>query len=337
MDADASARREPDLEGYSLANLIEIWTQCFEAVAPKSVLEVGAEHGRLTEALLEWAVPRGVRVIAVEPDPLPGLLALRARHPELELLEMTSLEALERIQMPDVIALDGDHNHYTLSRELSLIRERCPGASFPLVILHDLGWPLGRRDQYHEPERIPPDHRQPCAAGIRVMPGNSGAARYGLSFGWAASHEGGERNGVRAAVEDFLAQHDGFRFALIPLFFGCGVLWSEDAERSAQLDGILGGWDANPVLERVERSRVSQLAERRAGEQQLAETQLQLAEAQAQLQRLEDELSGLEELLRGVAGSRAFLAAELVSRARRPTNPSLSRQRLRLGLDRGGG
>ena len=337
MDSTAPARRAPDLEGYSLANLIEIWVQCLEAVAPQSVLEVGAEHGRLTEALLDWAVPRDVRVIAVEPAPLPGLLALRTHYPDLELLEETSLEALARIEMPDAIALDGDHNHYTLSRELGLIRERSTAGSFPLVILHDLGWPLGRRDQYHDPARLPADRRLAYAEGIRVSPGNPGVARYGLPFEWAALREGGEGNGVRAAIEDFLAQQQGLRFAFIPLFFGCGVLWPGDAAWSGELDGILGPWVASPVLERVERSRVAQLTKRRSAEQELEEARSELRhlreEARSELRHLREELRGRDELLRDVAGSRAFRVAEWVSRARRPTNPSLSRERLLKGLD----
>lgn len=329
MDPAAPARRDPDLEGYSLANLIEIWEQCFEAVEPRSLLEVGAEHGRFTEAMLEWAAPRGVRVTAVEPTPLPDLLSLRERYPGLELLEQTSLEALAEIELPDVIALDGDHNHYTLSSELELVRERSAAGSFPLLILHDLGWPLGRRDQYFDPERIPPGRRQPSAR-IRVLPGEEGTAPHGLPFECAALREGGPRNGVRSAVEDFLGRHPGFRFELVPLFFGCGVLWSEAAPWSARLERILEQWTASPLLERVERSRVAQLALRRAAEQQLYEAGLEL-------RRLREELRGREELLRDVVGSRAFFAAELVSRARRPTNPSLSRRRLLAGLGPGRG
>ena len=51
--------------------------------------------------------------------------------------------------------LDGDHNYYTLSEELRLIAERASGARLPLLIFHDIGWPLARRDAYYAPERIP--------------------------------------------------------------------------------------------------------------------------------------------------------------------------------------
>ena len=48
-------RTNPDEAGYSLGNFVEIWSACFAAAGVRSVIEVGAERGRLTQALLGWA------------------------------------------------------------------------------------------------------------------------------------------------------------------------------------------------------------------------------------------------------------------------------------------
>src|SRR5512144_1354092 len=117
-------RTNPDEAGYSLGNFYEIWAACFDAAGVRSVIEVGAERGRLTQELLKWAAPSGAKVIAIEPAPVSDLLELIEEHPDLEVVEETSLEALEHVSIADAIVLDGDHNYYTLSNELRLIAER---------------------------------------------------------------------------------------------------------------------------------------------------------------------------------------------------------------------
>src|SRR5215468_3102605 len=94
-------RTNPDEAGYSLGNFFEIWGACFEAAGVRSVIEVGAERGRLTQELLRWAEPNGARVTAIEPAPVTDLLELVEEHPELEVVEETSLEALEHLPISD--------------------------------------------------------------------------------------------------------------------------------------------------------------------------------------------------------------------------------------------
>ena len=70
----------------------------------------------------------------------------------------------------DAALIDGDHNWYTVYNELRMLA-RPPGqagAPLPLLIMHDVGWPYGRRDLYYDPERIPEEFRQPYAqTGMR--------------------------------------------------------------------------------------------------------------------------------------------------------------------------
>ena len=307
-------RTNPDEAGYSLGNFFEIWAACFDAARVSSVIEVGAERGRLTQELLRWAQPSGARVIAIEPAPISDLLELVDEYPELELVEETSLDALEHLPIADAVVLDGDHNYYTLSNELRLIAERAPDGRMPLLVFHDVCWPLARRDQYAAPERIPDEHRHPYGEDIKLLPGNRGTAERGLPFEWGALEEGGPRNGVMTAIEDFMSEREGLRLAVIPIFFGCGLLWPEDAPWSDDVAEIVEPWDRNPILERVEKARVTQLVQRHSREQEIDE-------------RFDYSLR-LEEAIRRILASRAFKALESLSRLRRGGRPAFSRQEL---------
>ncbi len=252
---------DPDENAASIVNLAEVLFGCFEAVDAKVVAEVGAFHGKSTEALLEWVAPRGGRVIAIDPAPEPALRALAAERADLELVERTSIDALEEVDA-DVVVLDGDHNYYTLSAELRLIDGRAGAAEMPLLVLHDIGWPLARRDGYYVPDRIPPEHRQPLAHDTFLVPEEPGTVAAGMPFACVAAREGGPRNGILTAVEDFLAEREGLAFANVPAFFGVGFIWPRDAPWAATVEAILAPWDGNPVLARLEANRVRQMTQR---------------------------------------------------------------------------
>ena len=305
-------RTNPDEAGYSLGNFYEIWAACFDAAGARSVIEVGAERGRLTQELLRWAAPSGAHVTAIEPEPISDLLELLDDYPDLEIVQETSLDALAHLPIADVVVLDGDHNYYTLSGELRLIAER--SEQMPLIVFHDVCWPLARRDQYAAPDRIPPEHRHPYGEDIKLVPGNPGTVERGLPFEWGALEEGGPRNGVTTAIEDFMAEHDGLQLAVIPIFFGCGLLWPESAPWSDAVAEIVDPWDRNPILERVEKARVTQLVQRHSREQEIDE-------------RFRN-ASRLEEAVRRVLASGAFSAAEWLSKVRRRGKPAFSRQEL---------
>jgi hypothetical protein len=307
-------RTNPDEAGYSLGNFAEIWGACFEAAGVSSVVEVGAERGRLTQELLRWAAPAGAKVAAIEPEPISDLLELVEEYPELEVVEETSLDALARIPIPDAVVLDGDHNYFTLSNELRLIADRAPDGQLPILVFHDVCWPLARRDQYAAPDRIPPEHRHPYGEDVKLVPGNPGTAERGLPFEWAALEEGGPRNGVLTAIEDFMEERGDLRLAIVPLFFGCGLLWPEGATWSDEVGEITAPWDRNPILERVEKARVVQLVQRHSREQEIDD-------------RFEHTRK-LEEAVRRILASRAFGGLEWVSRLRRRGKPAFSREEL---------
>jgi hypothetical protein len=294
---------DPERWGVSLAQMTELIRPCLDAAGVRSVAEVGAFAGDLTRVLVHWATGAGAHVMAIDPAPQEGLIELARGHPELELIRETSLEALPRIPLPDAIVIDGDHNYYTVSQELRLIGERAAGAELPLLLFHDVRWPHGRRDDYFAAEQIPESdlHRTAGGAG-GVYPGEPGVRAGGLPYPRSAVQEGGPRNGVLTAIEDFVAGRDGVRLAIVPAFFGFGAAWHTGKPWAPDLARILDPFDQNPILERLEANRVHHLARGHGRLVELWQAQERLARQEAVLRRLLD--------------SSAFSVAERLSRLR---------------------
>jgi hypothetical protein len=145
---------------------------------------------------------------------------------------------------------------------LRLIAERTGDGTFPLVLFHDVGWPHARRDNYEAPDHIPAEHKpHPIAPGGGLFPGDPGIRPGALPMHNPSTVEGGPRNGVLTAIEDFLEGRGGLRLAVIPSFFGFGALWDLEAPYADALAELLDPFDRNPVLERLEANRLLHLAE----------------------------------------------------------------------------
>lgn len=317
MDSGLRGKNDPGKWGASLANLTEILFPLLDAVQPRTIAEIGAYEGDLTRELLGWAGGRA-RVAAIEPMPQQELVELASSRPELELVQDTSHDALRRIEVPDAVIIDGDHNYFTVAEELRLLDEKASWSRGPLVILHDVCWPHGRRDIYYVPEQIPEEHREQMVPGAELVPEDPGLISGGLPYPWAARHEGGPRNGVLTAVEDFVEGREGMRLAIIPAFFGLGVLWNERAPWSAAVAEILDPWDRNPILARLEANRVFHLAEEHR--------------RYAELISMRERNAIQEGLFRIMLNSRAFTVGEWASRLRKGGEPAFSREHVRRAL-----
>jgi hypothetical protein len=275
-----------------------LWDQLIapvlDAVACRSVVEIGALRGDNTRQVLDRLDPEAVLHVI---DPAPGFdpteleAAYGARY---RFHRALSLEVLGTLPPTDVALVDGDHNWYTVLHELRLLRTvaRDHGGPMPVLVLHDVGWPYGRRDLYYDPETVPAEHRQPHErAGMR--PGRSELVREGgMSPGhWNATHEGGPRNGVLTGLEDALAEHDRpWRMVMVPIYFGLAVVVDQDR---LDADPALG-----PVLDALEsaegRRAQAALAERiRVGN---------VANHHTVVQRLERRIGELEAQLAGSDG-----------------------------------
>jgi hypothetical protein len=318
--------RDPGGWATSLLHNAEFVLGCLDAVGASSVTEVGAFMGELTRLLLRWAEAAGAAVVAIDTAPHPDLELLEPLHDNLRLIRSTSHAALADLTLADAIILDGDHNYYTVSEELRIIEERAASEQrrLPLLLVHDVGWPHGRRDDYYVPARIPAEHRHPLAdAGL--YPGEPGTYHGGIPCDNPAAREGGPRNGVLTALEDFVSGQPLLRLAIVPAFYGLGVVWDTTGPHDAALSRLLSTWDRNPLLQRIEDNRVLHLANEHVQMVLAQEAQQRVAAQDRRLQRQ-------RELLTRMLGSRALRAAEQALRVRR-SEPVFSRRQIQQAIE----
>lgn len=177
-----------------------------EILQPQLLMEIGVSTGEQTIRLLEFAKKSGAIVHAVDPEMLFPLKDFETRFSaQLRFHKTTSIEAISALPRCDVYLIDGDHNYYSVFHELHAIGTIAKD-DHPLILLHDTSWPYGRRDQYYNPERIPEEWRNPYAVS-GVAPEQSDLDNNGINPWFAhAKKEGGERNGVLTAVEQYIAE-----------------------------------------------------------------------------------------------------------------------------------
>ena len=136
-----------------------------KAAGAKRVVEIGALRGDTTVRLLDLLGPESeLHVI----DPLPTFDPEEhsRRFPGRYIFHRDiSHNVLPGLPAVDAALVDGDHNWFTVYHELRFLREaaEAAGRPMPLLVMHDVCWPYGRRDLYYEPDRIPDESRQPYA------------------------------------------------------------------------------------------------------------------------------------------------------------------------------
>lgn len=364
-----SAERAPLLL-HSLAEFSELLSGILDTVRPSHIVEIGSEEAAFSKTLVSWTTSHGATIDTIEPLPTPGLLALAASTQALTVHEGLSVDVLPGLAPADLYVIDGDHNYFTVHEELRLAAAAHGGDGGFVAILHDVGWPCGRRDQYYAPDTIPEAHRHELTYDEGVAPGVNGTVPggfHGAGEFAVATHEGGPANGVLTAVEDFMAEHSGWELSIIPVVFGVGVLYRSDNPAAGALRSLLAPVDRNPLLERLEANRLAlylhvlHLQDEIArvdrdlsalvddAHAELSATRAELhalrvhhsdvvadrADAAARLAEVRANASRLHSALDEVVRSRAFPAAELVSKLRSAVTgqPGLSRRRLRQLLD----
>ncbi len=253
-----------------------------DALQPRVIIEVGADLNGVTGPLLRWAQDGEAVVHAIDPDPASSVRALLAEHGErLRFHRTRSLQVLGEIGNADLALIDGDHNWYTVINELRALerRARDEGRDPPVIVVHETGWPYGRRDGYHDPAAIPEAHRHSHARG-GVVPGRVELGPGLYDHRENALLEGTPANGVLSAVEDFLAESEGrWRSWSIPGLGGVAIL--ADAallEARAALREVLDSTDTVAFLrahcEEIEQARIQSERKRAGALRRLAETQL---------------------------------------------------------------
>lgn len=244
-----------------------------QALDARRVIEIGAGEGRNSRHLAAWAQAAGARLEVIDPAPDFDMDRLRDRFPgTLGIHRRPSLEVLPELLPADAVLIDGDHNWYTVHHELLAIYgdEGPLDARAPVALCHDVEWPYGRRDLYYAPDRIPAEYRHDFRIG-GVLPHERGLSPEGHN---PASHhaeqEGGPRNGVRTAIEDFLARRgEAFRVVWLPMLFGLAVIVPQARlDASDALAALLDSLEPSPPLRNL--CKLTELERIRAAGPQLA-------------------------------------------------------------------
>jgi hypothetical protein len=277
-----------------------------QAAAPRSIVEIAGPGETQARVLLETTSADATRVHLVGAAGETLAEELRARFGErVEAHDGLTMNVVASMtDAPDLVILGGDPNWYTVFHVLRLLARLAAGAPYPVVLVRHTGWPYGRRDAYPVLDAVPAAYLQPHARrGVR--PEKTELDHTGLHPDVHHSlFENTEKNGVRTAVEDFVAQSDVPLEALyVPGFHGVTLLVDRRrAQGNDALATLLRELVATaPIasrLEELERARVdAQLAlaaehaksERRAMER--TELAGRLAELKDALDRSERELA----------------------------------------------
>ncbi|WP_426688350.1 class I SAM-dependent methyltransferase [Rhodanobacter ginsengiterrae] len=200
-----------------------------ETAQPRRIMEIGADRGWNTRNILQYCREHAAHADIIDPAPQPGLHEVLADFSaaEYRYLPLKSLAAIPQLDTPDIALIDGDHNWATVHSELNLLHARAEqlGLPPPIVFSHDVAWPYARRDMYYNPDDLDAWQKHPY--GYRgMLPGVAELVEHGMNGVLAnALHEGGPRNGVLTAIEDYIASSGTeFIFRKLPFFNGLGIL-----------------------------------------------------------------------------------------------------------------
>lgn len=244
---------------HSLHELRELWVPLLDLFDVRSVTEIGSESG-VTTSLLVDRLRRagGGRLVVVDPD--PGVAPEGDDSLEVQVVRGFSPGALEGLTGTDAYLIDGDHNYWTVSHELAAVERAAEGReTFPLVLLNDVSWPAARRDQYYGPDRLPQEAVRPHSFELGAVLGRKELVPRGFrgmgAFAFALE-EGGPRNGVLTAVEDFVDAREHLELHLVAPVFGLGVILDRRAPQLEEARRLLAPYAGSPFLARLERNRI---------------------------------------------------------------------------------
>ena len=250
---------------HSMSEFSDIILHGLQIAGARNIAEVGAEFGGMSQQLAAYARVASGSLTSIDPAPKAEFLAWARETPEVRHIAEPSHDAMPTLSGIDAWVIDGDHKYSTVINELRIADQLARRDGKPLLaILHDVSWPCARRDFYYAPERIPEEHRHAHSHDAGVILGDPGwhenrGFRSGGHFAWAL-HEGGPRNGVLTAVEDFRAEaQTGERplaWAHVPAVFGLGVLFDSSAPWAPALAEMIVPWHNNKLLAALEQNRL---------------------------------------------------------------------------------
>jgi hypothetical protein len=249
---------------HSMSEFDSIVIPVLDAAGVHNLAEIGAEHGGNSVLLAEYAAAHEGKLISIDPEPSEAFREWLPSAPHVQHLALPSLEAIAQTAATDAWFVDGDHNWYTVFSELTQIEQVCVRDDKPLLVfLHDVGWPCARRDMYYAPDRIPQKFRHPHSYTAGVTLDNTDMVegrgfRGDGSFAFAL-YEGGPRNGVLTAIEDFVSEkpeREYLAWACVPAVLGLGVLFDQRAPWAEAVANQLFPYHMHPLFMKLEENRL---------------------------------------------------------------------------------
>jgi Methyltransferase domain len=245
---------------FSMAEFECITMPIVDEVNPTHIVEIGCGRDALnTRILLDYCRHHNIRFTAIERKPSNLLRKIIATYSQATLLEGLSEDLIKEISDGDIFFVDADHNYYSVKMELESIYSM---SNPSIVFVHDTEWPTKRRDGYKVKSNIPIEFKQEVESrlgwGITV---DNESTVFG---GWRtpnnsivyAKNEGGERNGVLTAIEDFMKHQENILLYNIPIIFGLGVFVDKRLPNSTAIASLLNPYTNNPLLARIEDNRM---------------------------------------------------------------------------------
>lgn len=245
----------------SMESFFPLISPVLQLIRPKTIAEIGAAEGGNTRLLYEFLRDTGGTLLTMDPFPRGSFVDwVNSTNQVVKHFKDYSLNCIPSLPKVDVWFVDGDHNWYTVFNELSRIHEASiKHQQPPLIYLHDVTWPCGRRDMYYDPSQIPAEYIQPNSNQLGITLENAARPDGGLKGPYWALKEGGPRNGVLTAVEDFIEVHkEDYHWVCIPAILGLGVLIHKQHPQAKLISEFYDPYHNNPIMQLVERDRISQ-------------------------------------------------------------------------------
>lgn len=209
---------------------IDIIKPILREVKARYLLEIGAYKGDHTKWLARYCEENDGNLIVIEPIVTQEFRDVAKRFSRIRLIGAKSHDALPGIGEPlDAVILEGDLNYYSVLDDLTEIEKLAnrTKSPFPLVFFSSSSWPYARRDMYYDPDGIPSEARHEYSrSGItpwsRLL--QEGLINYPFAN---AKMEGGAKNGVYTAVEEFAdARSKTLRCFSLPINHGLGIIYT---------------------------------------------------------------------------------------------------------------
>lgn len=227
---------------------------------PKQIGEIGAAEGGNTKILYEFCKKNAIKLITIDPFPRGSFLEWVSQSQQtVTHLAEYSLLAIPKAEHTDVWFIDGDHNWFTVFNELRLIDAIAKKNQRPAIIfLHDISWPCARRDMYYDPQRIPTEFVHPYSSELGILPGKAESVKGGFRGPNWALKEGGPKNGVLTAIEDFRqASSIPYHWVSIPAILGLGVLIDPQHPAAQDIIEFYEPYHDHPLLALLEQDRIA--------------------------------------------------------------------------------